>query len=526
MFVPDMSSGARRRQINLNRGQGLTQMCSTKKALSFLVVLLIVWIVSGNAIHGLAKTNHEFAPSGISFNATSKSLMLVTPQPDPLPTPSPTPPPPGIEGQIVFAQWTDGKQYELYVVNADGSAPPRRITYNTEGDTSIVPAESDQPVWSPNNQKIAFRIVGPSAPNGIYLINPDGTNQTRVASGYVAYPTWSADGTKLAFTNEFDIFVVNADGSNLTKITSSPRLEKVQSTWSPDGTAIAFSLVNLDTQTSFDIYSIRPDGTMLRNLTNNSSTETEPAWSPDGKQIAYTKWLGGGVLEIWIMNADGSNQHSLATRAFGHEATWSSDGTKIAFIGQDSMRTLYVMNADGSNQHPLVGNQLGFLSQDSFATLKLTGNHIQVAQSSTSSPTNATPNWQRLEVFVPVGPFLLREQGSTRAIGLHSVTLTRGPLPVLTSQNLSQDHHTRVTLLAGNVGLQPNEDSSIVTAQVEVPTGNVYPLAVEYVGRVPGFDWLTQVNVILPEQLEGAGDLLLSINVRGVISNRVLVSIK
>jgi hypothetical protein len=184
------------------------------------------------------------------------------------------------------------------------------------------------------------------------------------------------------------------------------------------------------------------------------------------------------------------------------------------------------MNADGSNQHPLVGNQPASLSQNSLAALKPTGDQIQVAQSSTAPPANATPNWQPLEVFVPAGPFLLREQGSNRAIALDSVTLTRGPLPVQTFQNLSQDHHTRVTLLAGNVELQPNEDSSIVTAQAEGPTGNVYPLAVEYVGRVPGFDWLIQVNVILPEQLGGAGDVLLSINVRGVVSNKVLVSIK
>jgi len=71
-----------------------------------------------------------------------------------------------------------------------------------------------------------------------------------------------------------------------------------------------------------------------------------------------------------------------------------------------------------------------------------------------------------------------------------------------------------------------NEDSSIVTAQAEGSNGNVNPVAVEYVGRVSGFDWLTQVNVILPEQLEGAGDVLLSIKVRGVVSNKVLVSTK
>ena len=230
--------------------------------------------------------------------------------------------------------------------------------------------------------------------------------------------------------------------------------------------------------------------------------------------------MGGGVLEIWIMNADGSNQHSLPTRAFGHESTWSSDGTKIAFIRQDDMATLYVMNADGSDQHPLVTP----FSQNGFA-LNPTASHIQAAIGSTGLPANATPNWQRIAAPASVVPLLVTEVGSNRALALESV-LMRDPFPVLTSQNLSQDHHTRMLLFARNVDLQPTENLSIVTAQAESPTGNVNPLAVEYVGKVPGFAWLTQVNVVLPEQLGGAGDVLLSINVRGVGSNKVLVSIK
>jgi Tol biopolymer transport system component len=501
--------------------EGLIQMRSSKNALLFLFVLLIAWVVSGNAIHGLAERKNELAPKPISFNASSKSLTLGGRAPNALPTPRPTPPPAGIGGQIVFAQFTDGKQYELYVVNADSSYPPTRITYNTEGDNSVIPAESDQPVWSPDNQKIAFRIAATTGASGIYLIDPDGMNQTRIASGGFSYPTWSPDGMRVAFTNTFDIFVVNADGSNLNRLTSSPRIEKVQTAWSPDGTTIAFTHTNLDTETFFDIYSIRPDGSALTNLTNTSSVhETESAWSPDGKQIAYTKWLGGGVLEIWVMNADGSNQHSLPTRAFGHESTWSSDGKQIAFIHQDSMATLYVMNADGSNQHPLIAP----LFQDGFATLKPIGGQTHAALSPTSLPTNATPNWQR--IAAPALPLLVSEGVSNRAIALESVTLMRDPFAVLTFQNLSQDHHTRVMLFARNVDLQPTENLSIVTAQAESSAGSVYPLVIEYVGRVPGFDWLTQVNFILPEELRGGGDVLLSINVRGVGSNKVLVSIK
>jgi uncharacterized protein (TIGR03437 family) len=53
----------------------------------------------------------------------------------------------------------------------------------------------------------------------------------------------------------------------------------------------------------------------------------------------------------------------------------------------------------------------------------------------------------------------------------------------------------------------------------------VFPLTVEYVGRVPGYDWLTQINVKLPDELENAGDVSLSINLRGLSSNKAMLSI-
>jgi uncharacterized protein (TIGR03437 family) len=81
-------------------------------------------------------------------------------------------------------------------------------------------------------------------------------------------------------------------------------------------------------------------------------------------------------------------------------------------------------------------------------------------------------------------------------------------------------------LFAMNVELQAGENLSIVTAQAEDLQQTVYPLTVEYVGNVSNLKWLAQINVRLPDNLANAGDVLVSIKVRGVQSNKVVVSIR
>lgn len=81
-------------------------------------------------------------------------------------------------------------------------------------------------------------------------------------------------------------------------------------------------------------------------------------------------------------------------------------------------------------------------------------------------------------------------------------------------------------LFAVNVELKPEEDASVITAQAEDSQQRIFPLPVEYAGTVPSFNWLTQINVRLTDELESAGDIRVSIRVRGVSSNTALISIR
>lgn len=137
--------------------------------------------------------------------------------------------------------------------------------------------------------------------------------------------------------------------------------------------------------------------------------------------------------------------------------------------------------------------------------------------------TNLSGN-QTVNFTSIANPILLIEENSSRAIALDSVTFWRDPFSLLTTHNFSADQRTRIVLFAANVDLIAGENISVLTAQAEDSQQRLLPLTVEYVGKVPNFNWLTQITVRLPDGL--AGDIRVSINLRGVVSNKALISIK
>ena len=74
--------------------------------------------------------------------------------------------------------------------------------------------------------------------------------------------------------------------------------------------------------------------------------------------------------------------------------------------------------------------------------------------------------------------------------------------------------------------MMPAEDNAVVTAEAEDSAHNIFPLSIEYIGKVPNFDWLTQVNVRLPDGLTTTGEILVSVKLRGGPSNKVVVGIR
>src|SRR5918998_2768310 len=109
---------------------------------------------------------------------------------------------------------------------------------------------------------------------------------------------------------ESDIYTINVDGTAERRLTNTLGLDGFPS-WSPDGTRIAFS-TDRDGGGNWEIYVMDSDGTHQRRLTHTpEKKESVPAWSPDGKNIAYVADTFGNNPMIWLMEADGSGHRRL-----------------------------------------------------------------------------------------------------------------------------------------------------------------------------------------------------------------------
>ncbi len=148
---------------------------------------------------------------------------------------------------------------------------------------------------------------------------------------------------RIAFGSREGIFVVGSDGDGLRRLTSAWDDDPA---WSPDGTQIAFTRVR---NAVGQIFAMRPDGSDVRKLTSGPFSNSHPSWSPDGRRIAFERDTSGrdGTVGIYVMDADGSRVRRLvSSRRFDFFPDWSPDGTRIAF--QRGLAEIFVVNADGS----------------------------------------------------------------------------------------------------------------------------------------------------------------------------------
>jgi Tol biopolymer transport system component len=199
------------------------------------------------------------------------------------------------------------------------------------------------------NGLIAF-IAGDDPTNSpnVYTMRPDGSDVTGlpIHVGAVRDLAWSPDGKKLAFAGggsefgDFAIYTCNADGSELRKVTGNAYFV-VGVTWSPDG-RIAFgastmiSTANGSHNSGYSIRVMNADGSDLH-VVPFQGQAWEPAWSPDGSEIAFSSNRSGQSYDIYTMRPDGSDVRQITTGS-GMEAypTWSPDGSQIAYVAPGS----------------------------------------------------------------------------------------------------------------------------------------------------------------------------------------------
>jgi len=250
--------------------------------------------------------------------------------------------------QITFRTNRHGN-YEIYTMNDDGSNQTR-VTNTTVNHMGYL--------WAPNGQKIAV-VPEQDGTNwwDILVMNPDGSNRLNLTLDvkFSLHFGWSADSSKIAFESDrdgpFALWTVNADGSSMTRLINTFGAERSPA-WAPNGQKIAYLSYLNSVNNKPDIWLINPDGSSALNLTQTAATEGPPVWSPDGTKILFGRRSSTSVpFDIYVMNPDGTGVTFLATGGTVTDYRWSPDGTKIAFIStRDGNLEIYVMNANGSNQ--------------------------------------------------------------------------------------------------------------------------------------------------------------------------------
>lgn len=258
------------------------------------------------------------------------------------------------EGTIAFSQRTDENTYNLFVMDADGSNK-QQLT-NSEMEDSWV-------ALSPDGEKIAFvrrDMASSTLDNEIWVIDIDGGTPVQLTSNDIddKRPAWSPDGSQIAFESDRDdnsisIFVMDADGTNQVRITDSAGHDH-SATWSPDNT-IAF-VSDRKGENGVDIYKVNSDGTGLEILIDasedNGNNLFQPAWSPDGSQIAYEGYTTVGHSRIFVADATGNNAEILTSEDFSaYQPSWSPDGKYIAFMDRgdnDTTDAIWTIKTDGT----------------------------------------------------------------------------------------------------------------------------------------------------------------------------------
>ena len=211
---------------------------------------------------------------------------------------------------------------------------------------------------SPNGKRIAYLSARGSGV-GLFVASADGRRPQRLSPPHaqVEELAWSGDGRFLAFTMGGDddgqqLYVVNSRGGRIRQVTHELRRSYIFNlTWSRDGRTLFYDSI-LETLYGTALWTVDATGSGARRLTHGRTSAASPAWSPDGRRIAYTAYREGEMAEIRVMNADGTGARRVVgnLRQPDTSPAWSPDGRRLVFIRNTGTTfVLGIVNADGSN---------------------------------------------------------------------------------------------------------------------------------------------------------------------------------
>jgi TolB protein len=253
--------------------------------------------------------------------------------------PSPSPD----DGRIVFASNRSG-EFQIFLMNSDGTGLVQ-LTHGRGGNVT--------PSWSPDGRLIAFASTEQRDGNAeVYVMNADGSDERRLTNNPAddSHPHWSPDSQRIIFSSSRttqnsrgpewdDIFSMKVNGSDLQQHTHCATICTFPS-YSPDMRRVAYRKVTnspafqwdlTPAQRNSEIFAANIDGTHEMNISHSAGFDGWPAWSPDGRWIAFaSNRLGpANVGQIFVAHPDGTRLKQISSNGSFAQPAWSRDGRRI-----------------------------------------------------------------------------------------------------------------------------------------------------------------------------------------------------
>jgi Tol biopolymer transport system component len=280
-------------------------------------------------------------------------------------------PPDYFDRFVTIVSAADGRVLRRLTVQGDPTWAPRgdriavvaqTLTIVRSDGTALGPPRLDlisDASWSPDARRLAAVSYG-----RLFVLTAVGRRLRSIARATQheeapAPPSWSPDGTSIAFARNEQVHVIGANGKRLRQVTHEPRGSVLVTgpVWSRTGRIL---FVAARPNRPYDLYTMRADGSKVRRLTRTGSSEVSPAWSPDGRRLAFTRRNALFMLDVARRRG---RRIVVRDAPLQFAPSWSPDGSRIAFAGGRLVEGygkptgLYVMPSSGGRAKRIVRRQ-------------------------------------------------------------------------------------------------------------------------------------------------------------------------
>jgi Tol biopolymer transport system component len=257
-------------------------------------------------------------------------------------------------GTLVYVAGRGGAQYvSLYWMDREGKFKPLRET----------PGDYVNPAFSPDGKRLSLEISD-GRRSDIWVYEWERDTLTRLTFGGEgnSNPVWTPDGQRITFSTQekggmLRLYWKRADGAGDAQRLTESKNAHYAGSWRPDGKVLAFAEFNLDT--SWDILTVPIEGNEKsgwkpgepKPFLNSPFMETQPAFSPDGRWLAYQSNESGSFVEVYVRPFPGPGGKWQISSGGGYLPRWSRQGKELFYRSLDNRIMVADYSASGDSFH-------------------------------------------------------------------------------------------------------------------------------------------------------------------------------